>query len=465
MAGGAKLCRLFRYGGAQQLAQLTITIGFNDIDALVFLDKTLDFPGKGQGTQSQEIRLFPFFAAEVRTGFLNCRCCRTECNDAKLGIFIHWGIYCVPAFANEWYARNMYIEGSKDYQFHREHYGHPSKVGFKDIIHRWQAAHFEPNKLLAFYKQSGAKYFMALANHHDNFDNFNSMYQPWNSVALGPKKDLIGMWATAARKNDLRFAVSVHGSRAWSWYEVAQRADTNGSLAGVPYDGKLTKADGKGTWWEGYDPQDLYEQRHAPSPDFQNLGRIHSRWNWGNGITPPTEAYCRKFLDRTLDLIDRYEPDLVYFDDTALPFWPINDVGLRIAAHYYNGNMRRHGGALEAVIFGKILDEQQRRCMVWDIERGQANEIQPLPWQTDTCVGHWHYDRRARYKTPKTVIDKLSAAIQQSITEPDFRKRMADLGSTVYAPEQSTPAALGAQLKSEVERWSPVIKAAGVYAD
>ena len=138
-------------------------------------------------------------------------------------------------------------------------YGHPSTNGFKDVIHVWKAEHFDPDKLLKFYKANGAKYFMALAVHCDNFDNWNSKYQPWNSVNLGPQKDLIGGWAKAARKNGLRFGVSVHnGGWTWRWYEPAQGADTNGPLAGVPYDGKLTKADGKGQWWDGLDPQQLY---------------------------------------------------------------------------------------------------------------------------------------------------------------------------------------------------------------
>src|SRR5260370_13030872 len=167
--------------------------------------------------------------------------------DGKLGIWAHWGPQCEPE-AGDWYARNMYIEGSRQYKLHLERYGHPSKFGFKDVIHLWKAERFDPDRLLGFYKANGAKYFMALANHHDNFDNFNSKYQPWNSVALGPQRDLIGAWARAARKLGLRFAVSVHGSRAWSWYEKAQRADKTGPLAGVPYDGKLTKADGEGLW-------------------------------------------------------------------------------------------------------------------------------------------------------------------------------------------------------------------------
>ena len=183
--------------------------------------------------------------------------------DAKFGIWAHWGPQCQPEHG-DWYARGMYQEGGWQYKTHIAEYGHPSTNGFKDVIHVWKAERFDPDTLLKFYKDNGARIFMALANHHDNFDNFNSKYQPWNSVALEPQKDLIGGWAKAARKNGLRFGVSVHASHAWTWYESAQGADTNGPLAGVPYDGKLTKADGKGQWWEGLDPQDLYAQNHKP---------------------------------------------------------------------------------------------------------------------------------------------------------------------------------------------------------
>jgi alpha-L-fucosidase len=162
----------------------------------------------------------------------------------------------------------MYMPGDDDYRSHVLEYGHPFQVGFKDIINQWQAANFDPGKLLAFNKKSDAKYFMALANHHDIFDNFTLKFQPWNTVAIGPKKDLIGRWAKAARKNGLRFAVSVHASRAGSWYEPAQGADTSGPFAGAPCDGKLTKADGHGLWWEGLDSQDLYAQRKALASGF-----------------------------------------------------------------------------------------------------------------------------------------------------------------------------------------------------
>lgn len=335
--------------------------------------------------------------------------------DAKFGIWAHWGPQCAPQYG-DWYARFMYLEeppswGQGFYEYHKQKYGHPSEFGFKDVIHTWKADKWDPEKLIALYKRAGAQYFVALANHHDNFDNFKSRYQPWNSVAIGPRKDLIGGWAKAARKNGLRFGVSVHAAHAWTWYEPSQGADKSGPLAGVPYDGTLTKADGKGKWWEGLDPQDLYAQNHPRSANWQDPTALHGQWDWGNGASVPDAAYCEKFYNRTLDLMNRYRPDLVYFDDTALPLHPISDAGPKIAAHYYNSSMKRHGGRLEAVINGKVLTPEQRKCMVWDIERGQSNQIEPLPWQTCTCLGSWHYDQRIferhGYKNARTVIQML----------------------------------------------------------
>src|SRR4051812_11028878 len=163
------------------------------------------------------------------------------------------GPQCQPEHG-DWYARAMYEEGSRDNKFHVEHYGHPSKFGFKDVIHEWKAQNWNPDDLMALYKRAGAQYFFALANHHDNFDLWDSKHQPWNAVKIGPQKDLIASWAKAARANGMRFGVSVHAAHAWTWYEPSQRADKTGPMAGVAYDGKLTAADGKGTWWDGLDP-------------------------------------------------------------------------------------------------------------------------------------------------------------------------------------------------------------------
>ncbi|MEI6948101.1 alpha-L-fucosidase [Paraflavisolibacter sp. H34] len=337
--------------------------------------------------------------------------------NAKFGLWAHWGPQC-QAEAGDWYARGMYQEGSGKYKYQLEKYGHPSKFGFKDVIHSWKAEQWDPESLVALYKKAGARYFVALANHHDNFDLYKSRYQKnWNSTRIGPKKDLIAGWEKAARRHGLRFGVSVHASHAWSWFEPAQRADKSGPMAGIPYDGRLTKADGKGLWWEGLDPQELYAQNHPLSENSFNDNMIHRQWNWGNGVAVPSKEYCEKFYNRTIELINAYDPDLVYFDDTALPLWPVSDAGLRIAAHMYNRSIKKKG-RLEAVINGKILDAQQRKCMVWDIERGQSNEIEPLPWQTDTCIGNWHYERslyeQKRYKSARTIIHTLADVVSKN---------------------------------------------------
>lgn len=336
--------------------------------------------------------------------------------DAKFGIWAHWGPQCQPE-RGDWYARGMYEEGSDQYKYHCEKYGHPSKFGFKDVINEWKAEKWDPEALVALYKKAGARYFVALANHHDNLDLYDSKHQRWNSTNVGPKKDLMAGWAKAAKKQGLPLGVSVHAAHAWRWYETAQRADNSGPMKGISYDGKLTAADGTGKWWQGYEPQELYAQNHPLSQNSLDGGSIHGQWNWGNGVYPPSKAYCENFYNRTIDLIDKYEPELVYFDDTALPLWPVDDAGLRIAAHLYNKSIKKHG-KLKAVINGKILDEQQRKCMVWDIERGQSNAIEPLPWQTDTCIGQWHYDRRVyennHYKSAKTVIHTLIDVVSKN---------------------------------------------------
>jgi len=336
--------------------------------------------------------------------------------DAKFGIWAHWGPQCQPEHG-DWYARGMYEEGSDHYKYHVEKYGHPSKFGFKDVINEWKAENWNPDQLLSLYKKAGAKYFVALANHHDNFDTYDSKYQPWNSVNMGPKKDLMAGWAKAAREQGLFLGVSVHAAHAWTWYETAQRADKNGPLAGVPYDGKITKGDGKNAWWNGYDPQELYAQSHPLSAKVEGWDAFNQQWAWGGGASKPSKSYCEKFFNRTVDLINQYEPDLVYFDDTVLPLWPVSDAGLRIAAHLYNSSIKKHG-KLQAVLNGKILNEEQRKCMVWDIERGQSQQIEPYVWQTDTCIGSWHYDRRVYekqgYKSAKTVIHTLADVVSKN---------------------------------------------------
>lgn len=328
-------------------------------------------------------------------------------NNAKFGIWAHWGPQCEPE-AGDWYGRQMYIEGTWQNKIHLEKYGHPSEFGFKDVINIWKADKWNPDELVALYKKTGAQYFFAMANHHDNLDLWDSKYHQWNSVNVGPKKNIVKGWAEAAKKQNLPFGLSVHSTHAWTWYESSRRVDTTGNKAGIPYDGHLTKEDGKGKWWEGLDPQELYAQNHEHSEGWQNLYLSQGQWHWENGASIPDQQYCDNFYNRTMDLINKYNPDLLYFDDTVLPLYPVSDVGLKLAAHYYNRNMALNNGKLEAVLFGKILTEDQKKCMVWDVERGAPDQMQALPWQTCTCIGDWHYNRgvyeQDRYKSAANVI-------------------------------------------------------------
>lgn len=337
--------------------------------------------------------------------------------DAKFGIWAHWGPQCQPE-QGDWYARFMYDEGSHQYNWHVENYGHPSEVGFKDVIHSWKAENWNPDELMALYKRVGAQYFFTLGNHHDNFDLWDSKYHEWNAVNLGPKKDIVAGWEKAARANGMYFGVSIHSAHAWTWYETAQRSDKEGPYKGIPYDGTLQKEDGKGTWWEGYDPQELYAQNHPLSEESDNTGRIHSQWGWENGAAIPSDDYFQNFLDRNIDMINKYNPDLIYYDDTSMPLWPVSDVGLQVVSHFYNKSIQENNGANNAVVFAKILTEEQKNSLVWDVEKGVPDQIQEKPWQTCTCLGSWHYDRSIydndRYKSAKTVVHMLIDIISKN---------------------------------------------------
>ena len=331
--------------------------------------------------------------------------------DAKFGIWAHWGPQCVEG-SGDWMARKLYIEGEYQYNYHREHYGHPSEVGFKDILPLFKAENWNPEELVKFYKEEcGAQYFFALGNHHDNFDLWDSKYQEWNSKNIGPKKDILEGWAKAAKKAGLPFGISFHADHAWTWYEPSRRFDLKGEKRGVKYDGWLTKedgyklnADGSEKWWKGLDPQKLYQQDHDFSEGTWDNGAIHRQWGWQNGAAQPSQEFVTNFYNRTLDAINRYQPDLIYFDVNVTPFYKISDCGLKIASHFYNKNPR-------AVMFGKILDEEQRKALTWDVERGAPNEIVPEPWQTCNCIGNWHYNtsiyERGGYKKAADVIKQL----------------------------------------------------------
>jgi len=316
--------------------------------------------------------------------------------DAKFGVWMHWGPQSQP-LDGDWYAKYLYDQGKPQYEFHLKKYGHPSKVGFKDVCHDWQAEKWDPAALLQRFQGAGAKFLVQMANHHDNFDNFNSQFQPWNSVKVGPKQDIVGTWQKLVTQAGLKFGVSVHGARAWNWYEDAQGSDQTGPLAGVPYDGKLTPADGKGLWWDGLDPQDLYAQNHA-------LGAAADA------------AYTAKFFNRIKDVIDRYHPDLIFFDDTRLP---LGDVGLNLAAHFYNANQHWHGGKLQAVIVSNGNSPAEQKAITNNLERNMTLDLLRMPWNKGSTVGPWHYstaDYNKGYAKSATWIHLLVDVVSKNGT-------------------------------------------------
>jgi len=329
--------------------------------------------------------------------------------DAKFGIWAHWSPQCVPE-QGDWYARGMYIQGSGQYNYHVKTYGHPSQFGYKDICHIWRAENWNPEELIRLYAKTGAKYFVALANHHDNFDCWDSKYQPWNCVNVGPKKDIVGAWGKLARAQGLRFGITVHGTPGRVWREfmpVRYGSDRTGMLKDVPYDGVLTKADGKGKWWDGMNPQDLN-------------GRPHDK-------NDPCPEFVENFLLRVQDLIDKHNPDLLYFDDNC--DWDFDrggggvwlgmpEITPHIMAYYYNANIRRNAGKLDAVFNIKNVPAAVLSTLVRDFEMSQADAIEPNPWQTDACIGSWHYNRpifeNHRYRTAESMIHLLVDVVSKN---------------------------------------------------
>ena len=286
--------------------------------------------------------------------------------DAKFGIWNHWSPQCVPE-DGDWYARNMYMQGSDQNKFQLQHYGSPAVFGYKDLCAQWTLLNWQPSELMDLYVSAGAKFFVSLANHHDGVDTWNSKHHSWNAVNIGPHRDVIGTWAAEARKRNLRFGATVHQGRNWWWFQTSHGADSSGH----PYDGRLTLAEGQNQWWEGLDPQQLYAPKHPHD-------------------ALPDISYVKNFYDRTRDLIDQHSPDLLYFDNSLFPLgWG----GMNVGAYYYNHSLAANSGTMQGVITIKNVPPKWAKSAVADIERGLAPEILPYPWQSETCIGDWHYQR------------------------------------------------------------------------
>jgi alpha-L-fucosidase len=303
--------------------------------------------------------------------------------DAKFGIWSHWGPQAVPR-QGDWYARGMYERDYYDcekgeykkanryYTYHVEHYGHPSVFGYKDIIPLWKAERWNPEELMKLYKRVGARYFVSMGTHHDNFFLWNSKLHKWNSVNMGPKKDVVGLWQQAAKKEGLFFGVSEHLGASYTWFQSSRRSDQLGDRAGVLYDGNNPEY------------EDLYHAKAAPDD---------------TGWLTKNPVWQREWYDRICELIDNYHPDLLY-SDSGLPF---GDVGRTMIAHYYNQDLKSKDK--KGVVY--TCKEASDGRFAQDRERGVAEGISEYPWQTDTSIGDWYYRTGQRYMTSTEVVQML----------------------------------------------------------
>lgn len=318
---------------------------------------------------------------------------------AKFGIWVHFG----PQSAGEsgdWYARNLYKSDKIAYKNHHKRYGHPSEVGYKEVLRDWNPTKLDPAKLTKIYEDAGARFLMIQGVHHDNYDLWNSKYQPWNSVNIGPKRDFIGEWAKACRAEGMHFGVTFHHEYTWWWWQTAFGSDKEGDKAGVSYDGNLTLADGKGKWWEGYDPRLLYgidlreykgveEKAHqdwspAPAGIFTNH-LDYAKW------------YTTQWALRMMDVVEHYDPDFIYTDGTVQGPFTGNGTGTGIKANamqtvmadYYNRTLKNRG---KVNTFSIVKFRKKTNGTVNTEEFGiPANINTNQPWIGEAPVGDWFY--------------------------------------------------------------------------
>ncbi len=281
--------------------------------------------------------------------------------DAKFGIFIHWGVYSVPAYRNEWYPRNIYRKQSPEHKYHVETYGFPKEFGYKDFITDFRAENWIPKEWAKLFKETGAKYVVPVAEHHDGFPMYDCSFTKYNAVNMGPKRDVIGDLLIACRDLGLKTGVSSH--RAFNWEFYAQEEDFD-------------------TWDTAY--EQLYGKRRT------------QKW--------PDQEFAKDWYGRTKELALKYEPDIFWFD-FYLDQPELRDVRYQFAADYYNASLKWE----KDVVLQYKYDIYDPRVGLLDIERGKLSGIRRLPWQTDTSISFrgWSYIQNPDYKPAGLLIDDL----------------------------------------------------------
>jgi alpha-L-fucosidase len=309
--------------------------------------------------------------------------------DAKFGIFIHWGVYSVPAFGNEWYPRNMYQEGTPAFKHQVETYGSLSKFGYKDFIPMFRAENFNADAWVDLFSRAGARYIVPVAEHCDGFAMYDSQITNCNAVKMGPKRDIVGELAAATRKRGLHFGVSSHRAEHWWWYYGGMKVDSD-----VP------------------DPRyaDFYGPARpmalASEDDFKEPNPDHLE-NW----LAPDAPFLDNWLARSSEIVDKYHPDFLYFD------WWIGQPAFQpylkqFAAYYYN----QAAGRRQEVVLTYKQHDFPENAAVLDIERGKLDALRLLPWQTDTSVSihSWGYVNNDEYRNAKSLIDELVDVVSKN---------------------------------------------------
>ena len=338
--------------------------------------------------------------------------------DAKFGAWAHWDPQSMPE-QGDWYARGIYQEGSAQYRYHTNHFGYPSEYGYKDIAHNWVIDHWNPEELMNLYVEMGARYFMAMGAHHDNFDCYDSKYQPWNSVNVGPKVDIVGTWEKVARQDGMRFGIGFHDTPGRTWGQfmpTRYTSDRRGPEQGVPYDALQTILDGNGKWWQGMDPVDLYGPPHTIAKGPRRPDN-----------DPLLSPFANQFMWRVDDAITKYHPDVIYFDEHAGDSQM--DLGVHmglgflaptLAANFYNKSLQWNHGKMEAVlnlkgVGGRYNSFQNSpellpfvdRSLVKSTEAVIEPEIMAYSFQTETTIADWHYRAGQQYMDAKKIVGLL----------------------------------------------------------
>lgn len=331
--------------------------------------------------------------------------------DSKFGIWVHFG----PQAAGEsgdWYARKLYVEGTSAYENHLKKYGHPSEVGYKEVLRDWNPAKFSPKALVDIYKDAGARFLIIQGVHHDQFDMWDSKYQAWNSTRLGPKRDFLGEWEKASRAAGIRFGITFHHEYSWWWWQTAFQSDTQGDKAGIPYDGNLTLEDGKGKWWEGLDPRYLYGinlREYESVAEAANTLWSPPKRGIFSGHLEFAKWYAKWWALRMMDAVDKYQPDFIYTDGTdQQPFSGSGtgtgykcDAMQRVIADFYNRTLADRG---EVDVFSIVKFRKTTNGTVNTCETGIPEGIKDdQAWIAETPVGDWFYGPNFVYSSDAVI--------------------------------------------------------------